>query len=315
MQFRKLGARWVTSRLRSSTMIRHGHRLLGLTRLGRITLVGFVAAPLWLLGAVLGPEAAAAPGDLYFASISAQGENSDGHAAAPSVSSDGQRVAFESVATNLHAGDRDPRFDVYLKDIRTGAVRLISTSGSAKGNGNSRRPSLSAAGAAVAFHSTAFNFDARDRDPRLDVYVKDLGTGRLVLASTSDLGVKANGESFAPVLSADGATVVFTASGGQGNGGAGEPSISADGRFVAFGSWATNLVPDDTNGLDDVFVHDRRTGTTRRVSVATGGGQSAGNSFFPALSADGRSVAFTSHATNLVPGDTNGWSDVFVHTR
>src|SRR5207249_6721018 len=98
------------------------------------------------------------------------------------------------------------------------------------------------------------------------------------------------------------------------------PALSADGRFVAFGSDATNLVAGDTNGTTDVFVHDRQTGTTERVSVASGGGtqgngKSGGFFAFPALSADGRFVAFQSDATNLVAGDTNGATDVFVHDR
>src|SRR5207247_11010915 len=95
---------------------------------------------------------------------------------------------------------------------------------------------------------------------------------------------------------------------------------SADGRFVAFDSAATNLVAGDTNGTADVFVHDRQTGTTERVSVASGGGtqgngKSGGFFAFPALSADGRFVAFQSDATNLVAGDTNGTTDVFVYDR
>ena len=93
------------------------------------------------------------------------------------------------------------------------------------------------------------------------------------------------------------------------------PSISADGRFVAFTSAAINLVPGDTNGVADVFVHDRLTGTTERVSVDSAGTQGNGNSSEPSISADGRFVAFSSDATNLVPGDTNGARDVFVHDR
>ena len=75
---------------------------------------------------------------------------------------------------------------------------------------------------------------------------------------------------------------------------------------MAFESDATNLVSGDTNGTADIFVHDRQTGTTERVSVATGGSQATGGSFTPAISADGRFVAFHSDATNLVSGDTNG---------
>ena len=91
--------------------------------------------------------------------------------------------------------------------------------------------------------------------------------------------------------------------------------ISADGRFVAFSSYASNLVPGDTNGWYDVFIHDRQTGRTQRVSVSSGGAQGNGNSNSPGISADGRFFAFASAAGNLVPGDTNNLADVFVHDR
>src|SRR5438094_669752 len=109
---------------------------------------------------------------------------------------------------------------------------------------------------------------------------------------------------------------VSVASGGtEGNGASLSSALSADGRFVAFVSAATDLVAADTNGVSDVFVHDRQTGMTARVSVASGGTQANGVSCSPALSADGRLVAFQSDATNLVVGDTNGKTDVFVHDR
>ena len=101
----------------------------------------------------------------------------------------------------------------------------------------------------------------------------------------------------------------------QGDGPSYEPAISADGRFVAFQSEATNLVPGDTNSAPDVFVRDRKTGRTQRVSVRSDGAQGNGTSAAPAISADGRFVAFYSDATNLVPGDTNDQGDVFVHDR
>ena len=106
--------------------------------------------------------------------------------------------------------------------------------------------------------------------------------------------------------------------GGQANGESpfAGAKLSANGQFVAFRSVATNLVAGDTNGVSDIFVHDRATGITTRVSVATGGAQAVGgNSNNPSISADGRYIAFSSSATNLVPGDTNGASDVFVHDR
>ena len=92
-------------------------------------------------------------------------------------------------------------------------------------------------------------------------------------------------------------------------------ALSADGRFVAFASAATNLVPGDTNGTATCSCATGATGTTERVSVASGGAQGNGDSYRPAISADGRYVAFVSDATNLVPGDTNGRADVFVRDR
>jgi Tol biopolymer transport system component len=104
-------------------------------------------------------------------------------------------------------------------------------------------------------------------------------------------------------------------SGQQANGESQDEVISAGGRFVAFTSSASNLVAGDTNHSLDVFVRDRKAQVTRRVSVGPGGQQANGGSFSPAISADGRFVAFTSHASNLVPGDTNGADDVFVRDR
>ncbi len=93
------------------------------------------------------------------------------------------------------------------------------------------------------------------------------------------------------------------------------PSISDDGRYAAFRSEANNLVSGDTNGYGDVFVHDRQTDATTRVSVASDGAQGNDNSRFPSISADGRYVAFYSFASNLVGGDTNGVDDIFVHDQ
>src|SRR5439155_1055443 len=113
--------------------------------------------------------------------------------------------------------------------------------------------------------------------------------------------------------------VSVASDGTQANAFSGEASISADGRFVAFASLASNLVSGDTNGADDVFVHDRRTGVTERVSVASDDTQGNGASVVctpsPSVSADGRFVAFASQASNLVPGDTNGRVDLFVRDR
>src|SRR5439155_1351426 len=109
--------------------------------------------------------------------------------------------------------------------------------------------------------------------------------------------------------------VSVDSAGTQANGSSFGRALSADGRFVAFISVAPDLVSGDTNGVADVFVHDRQTGTTERVSVDSAGTQANGASTGVALSADGRFVSFTSVATDLVPGDTNAARDAFVHAR
>jgi Tol biopolymer transport system component len=159
-----------------------------------------------------------------------------------------------------------------------------------EGNAWSGYPVLSANGQSVAFRSDASNLVPGDTNGRQDVFVRDRRTG-----TTERVSLGPNGR--------------------QGNADSLRAALSANGRFVAFVSYASNLVPGDTNGTYDVFVHDRRTGTTERVSLGPNGRQGNGNSDNPSLSSDGQFVAFYSYASNLVPGDTNGERDVFVRDR
>jgi len=154
----------------------------------------------------------------------------------------------------------------------------------------SNMPSLSADGRMVAFHSDADSLVTGDTNNAKDIFVHDRVTHATTRVSVSSTGVQGNASS----------EVV---------------SLSGDGRFVAFYSWASNLVGGDTNNVADVFVHDRQTGQTTRVSVSSAGGQGNGNSTLSAISADGRLVAFESSASNLVPGDTNNVRDIFLHDR
>src|SRR5262249_13825695 len=156
--------------------------------------------------------------------------------------------------------------------------------GGAQGDGRSILPAISSDGRYVAFQSDASNLVAGDTNGVTDVFVRDRLTGTTERMSVDSAGV-------------------------QGNGVSSVPSISADGRYVAFLSDASNLVAGDTNGVTDVFVHDRTTGATERVSVATGGTQADRGSGYAAISPDGRFVAIGSVATNLVVGDTNGTGD------
>ena len=166
-------------------------------------------------------------------------------------------------------------------------TRVSVSSAGVQGNGLSEYPDISDNGQVVAFASLANNLVAGDTNGQWDVFVRVLSTNTTTRVSVNSAGVQGNGRSEAPVL-------------------------SADGRYVVFGSYANNLVTGDTNGKRDVFIHDRQTGTTTRVSVSSAGAQAAGMSAFYAVSDDGRYVAFQSNAKNLVAGDTNGKIDVFV---
>src|SRR5213078_3528455 len=229
-------------------------------------------------------------------SVASDGTQANNVSSYPALSADGRFVAFQSDATNLVVGDTNGKTDVFVHDRQTGTTERVSVAsgGGTQGTGNSGGffafPALSADGRLVAFQSDATNLVAGDTNGATDVFVHDRQTGATERVSVTSGGRQGNGFSAGPVL-------------------------SADGRFVAFHSAATNLVTGDTNGAADVFVHDRQTGTTERVSVASGGTQSNAASLGSALSADGRFVAFQSDATNLVAGDTNGATDVFVHDR
>ncbi len=206
----------------------------------------------------------------------------------PSISADGRFVAYQSYATNLVPGDTNGHSDIYVHHLQTGQTTRVSLdSGGLQGDGNSWNPSISFDGRFVAFWSEATNLVPGDTNGYSDIFVHDRQTGQTTRVSVDTGGL-------------------------QGNGGARDPVISSNGRHVTFVSYADNLVPGDTNGADDVFVHDRQTGRTTRVSVDSAGLQGNWYSHSPAITFDGRYVTFTSYSSNLVPGDTNGSDDVFV---
>lgn len=226
------------------------------------------------------------------ASVATDGTQGNDESFNPSVSADGRFVVFESDASNLVAGDTNGDRDVFVSEVATGKTTRVSvTSSGAQGNGDSGYdPIISGDGRFVAFASYASNLVGGDSNGTRDMFVHDrasLTTRRVSVAS----------------------------SGAQGNGNSFDPFISADGLVVSFSSKASNLVAGDSNGKTDIFVHDLVTGLTRRVSIATGGGQANGTSEDAVLSGGGRFVAFSSLATNLVSGDTNSVRDTFVHDR
>lgn len=227
------------------------------------------------------------------ASVASSGAQGNDESDRPSISADGRFVAFESRASNLVAAPDATFFatDVFVRDLQFATTELISVDGlGTQANDASYGPSISADGRFVAFTTLGSNLVAGDGFHSQDVFVRDRVGGTTELVSIAVNGLPGSGESS-------------------------DASISADGRFVAFASSSPLLVPNDTNGALDVFVRDRQTGTTQRVSTPSFGGQSVGISRFTSISADGRYVCFSSWATNLVPNDTNGAVDVFVHDR
>jgi Tol biopolymer transport system component len=228
------------------------------------------------------------------ASISTDGQEGDdvsGRFAGPVISSDGRVVAFDSIATTLVPNDTNAQADVFVHDRDTGTTERVSVrSNGRQANGLSTRPAIDAVGNFVAFDSSATNLVRGDTNQALDVFVHDRSTGSTERVSVSSREIEGNGPS-------------------------NSPTISAGGRFVAFVSIASNLVRNDTNNVEDIFVRDRVSGTTERVSLRSNGRQANSSTTLASISANGRWVVFSSFATNLVPGDINGHFDVFIHDR
>ncbi|HOW34209.1 MAG TPA: Ser-Thr-rich GPI-anchored membrane family protein [Methanoregulaceae archaeon] len=229
-------------------------------------------------------------------SVSTNGTQGNGASTSLSISADGRYVAFSSSASNLVPNDTNGMSDVFVHDRLTGNTSRVSVNSTgvqgdvAAGYGSALNPSISADGRYVSFDSGSTNLVNGDTNGRTDVFVHDRLTG-----NTSRVSVNATGV--------------------QGDGDSAISSISADGRYVAFSSSATNLVAGDTNTVFDVFVHDRLTRNTSRVSVSTGGAEGNSGSGGPSISADGRYVAFASTASNLVLSDYNTEVDIFVRDR
>jgi len=216
---------------------------------------------------------------------------SNGYSGAPCVSNDGRYVAFYSEATNLVTGDTNARRDIFVRDRQAGTTTRVSvhTDGGQASN-TSTYPSISADGRYVAFASSAADLVTGDVNGYRDVFVHDRNTGTTLLVSRGPGGVIGNNEST-------------------------WPTISGDGQWVVYQSAATNLVSGDTNGKTDVFIRSLVTLATDRVSLSDAEAQVLGASLAASVSSDGRFVAFSSEATSLVGGDTNGFRDVFVRDR
>jgi hypothetical protein len=228
------------------------------------------------------------------------------------VSEDGRFIAFQSGAFDLGPLDTNGKDDIYLLDGTTGVMIIVSHNG---GNNGSSYPAISAAGRHVAFESD-FTGSCPSGCTQVFVYDRDAdGNGILdetfAGATQTVLVSESTGASPAPA-----------------NSHSSKPQLSADGRFVAFETSASNLVPQTTNNVQDIFVRDRDNDGNGlfdesfpgavaivRVSVPTGAGQADDKCERAVISADGRFVAYQSEAANLVSNDSNNAVDIFVHDR
>jgi uncharacterized repeat protein (TIGR01451 family) len=227
-------------------------------------------------------------------SMASNGTQANDHAwHIPAISADGRYVAFTSAASNLVSGDTNGSWDVFVHDRETNVTELVSkASDGTLGDFVSEYPRISADGRYVVFISGATNLVPNDTNGTFDIFVHDRTTKVTERVSISSSGVEGNDVSYTYTVS---------------------PGISDDGRYVAFRSKASNLVDGDTNGARDIFVHDRQTKVTERVSIASDVTQGDNDSYDPVISADGRYVAFTSDASNLAPDSAGG--GIFIHDR
>jgi len=333
-------------------------RFLRTRNVVRPLLLAPVVALVFLLGY---GRSGASPRDTTLVSVASDGSQGNDMSFEAAISGDGRFVAFVSRATNLVPGDTNAYEDVFLHDRQTAQTTRVNVAADgSQGNGNSSHyfrhsgPSISPDGRFVAFESRAANLVPGDYNGYGDVFVHDRQTGQTTRVSVASDGSEANDTSGEPAISTDGRYVAFYSQGNLGtncygcnvylhdrqtaqttcvsvasDGSPGNASsfidglgMSADGSLITFDSLATNLVPGDTNGLQDNFLHDRLTGETSRVSVASDASQANGFSRDPAISSNGRFVAFESEASNLVAGDRNEcnpWHgpgtcrDIFVH--
>jgi hypothetical protein len=228
------------------------------------------------------------PGTIQRVSLNSSGAEAHGDSRLPAMTADGRFIVFESDANDLVAGDSNNVSDIFVHDRSNGqTIRVSIRSDGQQGNFGSYSPAISDDGRIVVFHSSANNLVDSDSNNVADIFAHDLWAHQTTRISVSGTGVQANDVSYDPV-------------------------ISADGRYVAYWSYAKNLIPVDGNNTADVFVVDRSNGFVERVSVDANEVEANGPSMHPSISDDGRRIAFESTASNLVTGDGFGYKDIFI---
>lgn len=276
-------------------------------------------------------------------SVANDGTQANALSARGRVSADGRFVAFESAADNLVGNDTNGFIDVFVYDIENRTIERVSLNNDdTAGDSDSQNPRLSADGNVVVFETRSPNFGSENGI--LDVYIRDRATGTLVMVSHTPDGSPSTGDSAYADISDDGQTLVFESASNnlvandenelrdifwydratdtvsrimgetESNGISFGARLSADGQWVVFTSSASNLVPNDTNGVDDVFVWERATEAITRVSVYNNGTEGTLGSGGGVLSADGRYVVFNTGSV-LIPSDVNTKSDVYRYDR
>jgi len=284
--------------------------------------------------------------------LTSTGQQPAGNSWVARISASGRYVAWTCGSTNVLPGLTNGASDVFVTDVETGSIELASAAfaGGDADLDSKWGVSLSSSGRLVAFHSNATNLLATPQSLP-GIYVRDLDAGATERIDVSTAGVESNGAStYDVMISPDGRYVVFVSyasdlvaglgnpggwwqvylrdryagvnelisanlDGKPGGGHSSQPAVTPGGRFVLFGSDADDLVAGDTNGMYDAFVRDRLTGTTERISVATGGAQGDGQAVAGGLSADGRFATFSSSASNLAAGTPPGVGQTYLRDR
>ncbi|MBI3847249.1 MAG: PD40 domain-containing protein [Planctomycetes bacterium] len=281
-------------------------------------------------------------------SVDVSGTPGNGESTGCVVSLDGSTEAFVSEASNFVANDTNGQADIFVRNRSTGVITRASVSSTGvQGQFQSAHPVLSMDGLVVAFESDAYNLVPMDVNGSKDIFAYEVLTGTTTRVSLSTGGGEVMGNSFNPTISGDGRFVAFDATarydtgdtngyqdiymtdrltgvttrvnlgpgGAQSNDFSGSCQLSSDGLWIAFVTRATNIVLGDANRRQDVILRELSSGVNYLCSVSSSGEQANNDCSLPSISADGRYVVFQSSATNLVAGDTNNQSDIFVYDR